>query len=100
LKIFVQPAVRWFADFQTSSIGRRLPVFLILHLIPAVSADLRQFPDFGLFYSGIGSSRALIQGVTMSSAMREFGHSCERPVCPPSGFTQDHFAEPPDCISM
>src|SRR6266700_2946884 len=47
-------------------------------------------PPCACFISCAGSSRALIQGVTISSAILEFGHSCERPVCPPSGFTQDH----------
>ena len=63
-------------------------------------APPHQFPDFRLFFSEADSSRALIQGVITSSEILEFGHSCERPVCPPSGFTQDHLAAPPDCISM
>src|SRR5579871_1470759 len=58
-----------------------------------------QLPAFILPFAESGSSRALIHGVTISSAILEFGHSCERPVCPPSGFTQDHLAVPPDCIS-
>src|ERR1700722_17157095 len=53
-----------------------------------------------VFFSGAGSSRALIHGVMISSEILELGHSCERPVCPPSGFTQDHFGEPPDCINI
>ena len=102
LRFLPSPLCDGSLTFRRRSIGVQLPVFSNSGSYPrGVPLISISFQTSELFFSGIDASRALIQGVTISSAMREFRPLLRssrvsavgihpRPLC----------RSPPDCISM